>query len=49
MAKDHVATHVDFVDNMDINYEDIYTQVFVESLEGELCKWFCRKSLDISY
>ena len=35
-AEDHVTAYVDFADNLDIDHEDVYTRIFVQSLEGNV-------------
>lgn len=35
-AKDHVSAFLDFADNMNIEREDVYMRLFVQSLEGNV-------------
>lgn len=38
--EDHLATFLDFLDNMTIEHEDVYMQLFVQSLERNVRIWF---------
>lgn len=39
-VEDHLATFLDFANNMNIEHEDVYTRLFVQSLEGNVRIWF---------
>lgn len=41
-TEDHLAGFLDFFDNMNIEHEDVYTRLFVQSLEGNVRIWFRR-------
>ena len=36
----HLATFYNYVDNQNIEHEDVWTRLFVQSLDGEARKWF---------
>lgn len=38
--EDHLAIFVEFVENMNIEYEYVYKRLFLQSLEGNLRIWF---------
>jgi len=38
--KDHLVAFLYFVDNMNIEHDDIYIALFVQSLEGNVRIWF---------
>ena len=40
IAKKHMVKFQDFLDNLFIEYDDVYTRVFVQTLEGEVRKRF---------
>lgn len=40
IVEDHVVAYVDYIHNMNIEHEYVYTLVFVQSREGEVRKWF---------
>jgi hypothetical protein len=39
-AEEHLATFYSYVDNLNIENEDVWMRVFVQSLDGEARKWF---------
>ena len=39
-TKDHLAAFYSYADNQNIEYEDIWSRLFVQSLDGEARKWF---------
>jgi hypothetical protein len=39
-AEEHVATFYNYADNLNIENEDVWMRVFVQSLDGEVRKWF---------
>jgi len=39
-AEEHLESFYIYVDNLDINEEDVWMRVFVQSLNGEARKWF---------
>jgi hypothetical protein len=39
-AEDHLAAFYSYADNLNIENEDVWMRVFVQSLEGEVRKWF---------
>lgn len=39
-AKEHLAAFYSYVDNQNIEAEDVWMRVFVQSLDGEARKWF---------
>ena len=39
-AKEHLAAFYSYVDNLNIENEDVPMRVFVQSLDGEARKWF---------
>jgi hypothetical protein len=40
IAKEHLATFYSYADNLNIENEDVWMKVFVQSLDGEDRKWF---------
>jgi hypothetical protein len=39
-AEEHHATFYSYADNLNIEHEDVWMRVFVQSLDGEARKWF---------
>ena len=39
-TEEHLEAFYSYVDNLDINEEDVWMRVFVQSLDGEARKWF---------
>lgn len=39
-TEDHVATFYSYVDNQNIDVEDVWSRLFVQSLDGKAKKWF---------
>ena len=39
-AKEHLAAFYSYADNLNIGDEDVWMRVFVQSLDGEVRKWF---------
>jgi hypothetical protein len=39
-AEEHLATFYSYADNLNIENEDVWMRVFVQSLDGEVRKWF---------
>ena len=39
-AEEHLATFYSYVDNQNIEHEDVWTRLFVQSMDGESRKWF---------
>jgi ribonuclease HI len=39
-AEEHLAAFYSYVDNLNIENEDVWMRVFVQSLDGEVRKWF---------
>jgi hypothetical protein len=39
-AEEHLATFYSYADNLNIENEDVWMRVFVQSLDGEARKWF---------
>ena len=39
-AEEHLESFYCYADNLDINEEDVWMRVFVQSLDGEARKWF---------
>jgi hypothetical protein len=39
-AEEHLASFYSYVDNLNIENEDVWMRVFVQSLDGEARKWF---------
>ena len=39
-TEEHLESFYSYVDNLDINEEDVWMRVFVQSLDGEARKWF---------
>ena len=39
-VEDNLASFLDFADNMNIEYENVYMRFFVQSLEGNVRIWF---------
>jgi len=39
-AEEHLESFYSYIDNLDINEEDVWMRVFVQSLDGEARKWF---------
>jgi hypothetical protein len=39
-AKEHLAAFYTYADNLNIENEDVWMRVFVQSLDGEARKWF---------
>lgn len=40
IAKDHLASFYSYADNQSIEDEDVWSRLFVQSLDGESRKWF---------
>lgn len=40
IAEEHLEAFYSYADNLDINEEDVWMRVFVQSLNGEARKWF---------
>ena len=38
--EEHLASFYSYVDNQNIEHEDVWTRLFVQSLDGEARKWF---------
>lgn len=45
-TKDHVSTFLDFANNMNIEQEDVYMRLFVQSLAGNVRIWFRQLRFD---
>jgi hypothetical protein len=39
-AEEHLAAFYSYADNLNIENEDVWMRVFVQSLDGEVRKWF---------
>ena len=39
-TEEHLVVFYSYVDNQNIKHEDDWTRLFVQSLDGEACKWF---------
>ena len=39
-VEEHLESFYSYVDNLDINEEDVWMRFFVQSLDGEARKWF---------
>jgi hypothetical protein len=39
IAEEHLATFYSYVDNLNIENEDVWLRVFIQSLDGEVGKW----------
>jgi hypothetical protein len=39
-TKDHLASFYSYADNQNIEHEDVWMRVFVQSLDGEAQNWF---------
>lgn len=39
-AKEHLVAFYSYVDNQNIEHEDVWTRLFVQSMDGEARKWF---------
>ena len=39
-AEEHLATFYSYANNHNIEQEDVWTRLFVQSLDGEARKWF---------
>jgi len=39
-TKDHLQAFLDFADNINIEQENVYMRLFVQSLEGNVRIWF---------
>jgi len=39
-SEEHLESFYSYVDNLDINEDDVWMRVFVQSLDGEARKWF---------
>jgi glycosidase len=39
-VEEHLATFYSYADNLNIENEDVWMRVFVQSLDGEVRKWF---------
>eukprot|EP01018_Ginkgo_biloba_P034759 Gb_09446 [translate_table: standard] len=40
LAEDHMTAFQDFTDNLFIEHDDVYMRFFVQTLEGDVKKWF---------
>jgi hypothetical protein len=43
-TEEHIAAFYIYADNLNIENEDVWTRLFVQSLDGDVRKWF--RSLD---
>ena len=39
-AEEHLESFYSYADNLDISEDDVWMRVFVQSLDGEVRKWF---------
>jgi hypothetical protein len=39
-AEEHIEVFYAYAENINISEEDVWTRVFVQSLDGQACKWF---------
>ena len=40
IAEEHLEAFYSYVENINIEQEDVWTRVFVQSLDGQARKWF---------
>jgi hypothetical protein len=46
-VEEHLATFYSYADNLNIENEDVWMRVFVQSLDDEVRKWFRRLAPDL--
>ena len=39
-AEEHLAAFYSYADNQNIEHEDVWTRLFIQSMDGEARKWF---------
>ena len=39
-AEEHLVAFYSYADNQNIEHEDVWTRLFVQSMDGEARKWF---------
>jgi hypothetical protein len=40
IVEEHLVSFYSFTDNFNIDYTDVWMRLFVQSLDGEVRKWF---------